>query len=103
MYITEPFGRIQQKTINSLGNPSRWSGKVLMLVVLFWGFVIFCSYNAILTSVLSVAKVSSSVNSLEDLLVSTRFTPIFKNDFHKKTIQIILDVQSYIVVALVAL
>jgi hypothetical protein len=55
-----------------------WSGKILFLSVLFWGFLISVSYNAILTSVLASSRTSPPINSLEDLLDSPDYTLVLK-------------------------
>jgi Ligated ion channel L-glutamate- and glycine-binding site len=64
-----------------------WSGKILFLSVIFWGFLISVSYNAILTSVLASSK-TSPINSLEEMLES-KYTLIFRSsgvirDFFEK-------------------
>ena len=51
---------------------SRCSGKVLMFVILCWGFLICSAFNAVLTSVLTVSKLTVEIRSLEDLLNSER-------------------------------
>lgn len=56
---------------------SKWSGKIICLVVLFWGFLISTSYNAILTSALATPRANPTINSLEDLLNSPDYTLIF--------------------------
>ena len=57
-----------------------WSGKILCLVVVFWGFLISVSYNAILTSVLAASTAVAPINSLEELLLSKDYTLILPND-----------------------
>jgi hypothetical protein len=55
------------------------SGRILILMILFWGFLISCSYNAILTSSLAVSNVSPPIKSLRDLLESQEYTLILEN------------------------
>jgi hypothetical protein len=55
-----------------------WSGKILFLTVLFWGFLLSVSYNAILTSVLASSSSPLPINNLEELLESP-YTLIMKN------------------------
>jgi hypothetical protein len=55
-----------------------WSGKILFLVILFWGFIVSISYNAILTSVLASSKTSQPIDSLEEMLDSPQYTLVFK-------------------------
>jgi hypothetical protein len=55
------------------------SGKILILIILCWGFLISCSYNAILTSSLAVSNVSPPIKSLRDLLESQEYTLILRN------------------------
>jgi hypothetical protein len=55
-----------------------WSGKILFLTVLFWGFLLSVSYNAILTSVLASSNSHITINSLEELFESP-YTLIMKN------------------------
>jgi len=54
------------------------SGKILFLVVLFWGFLISVSYNAILTSVLAYSSPPAPIESLEELLRSPDYTLFFR-------------------------
>lgn len=54
-----------------------WSGKILFLVVMLWGFMISVAYNAILTSVLTSRKISAPINSLEELL-NSHYCPVWK-------------------------
>ena len=56
---------------------SKLSGKIICLVVLFWGFLISASYNAILTSALATNRAEAPIDSLEDLLNSADYTLIF--------------------------
>jgi hypothetical protein len=51
-----------------------WSGKFLFLTVLFWGFLISVSYNAILTSVMATSRMSPPITSLEEMLQSPDYT-----------------------------
>jgi len=46
------------------------AGKMLIIIILCWAFLISSAYNAILTSELSVPKVSPPIKSFEDLLES---------------------------------
>jgi hypothetical protein len=55
-----------------------WSGKILILSVLFWGFLISVSYNAILTSVLALSWTSPAITSLEELLHSPDYTLVLR-------------------------
>ena len=55
------------------------AGKMLIIIILCWGFLISCSYNAILTSELSVPKVSTPIKSFEDLLHSQEYNLILRN------------------------
>jgi Ligated ion channel L-glutamate- and glycine-binding site len=55
-----------------------WSGKILFLCVLFWGFLISVSYNAILTSVWASSRPSQPINNLKELYDS-QYTLIMKN------------------------
>jgi hypothetical protein len=55
-----------------------WSGKILILSVLFWGFLISVSYNAILTSVLASSRTSPPITCLEDMLNSPDHTLVFR-------------------------
>ena len=57
---------------------TNWSGKIICIAVLLWGFLISTSYNAILTSALATSKPYSLINSLEDLLNSPDYTLIFQ-------------------------
>jgi len=57
-----------------------WSGKILMLSVLFWGFLLSVSYNAILTSVLAASRTSPPITCLEDMLNSLDHTLVFAKD-----------------------
>ena len=59
------------------GLDANWSGKILSMVILFWGFLISVSYNAILTSVLAS---SPPIGSLEQLLDSSDYTLVFKTN-----------------------
>jgi len=59
---------------------TKWSGKILHLVIVIWGFLVAVSYNAILTSVLVSSTAVQSIDSLEDLLSSTDYTLILKAD-----------------------
>ena len=59
---------------------TNWSGKILCLVVVVWGFLISVSYNAILTSFLASAITVQSLDSLEDLLASNDYTLFLKAD-----------------------
>ena len=66
------------------------SGKILSLAVVFWGFLITVSYNAILTSVLVSPSIVSPINSLEELLLSKEYTLIWNvegpiGNFFKKS------------------
>ena len=54
------------------------SSKSLVLIVLSWGFLVSCAFNAQLTSVLAASKPTPPLRSLEDLLNSKIFTPIMK-------------------------
>jgi len=56
------------------------SGKILILSVLFWGFLVSVSYNAILTSVLAASRTSPPITCLEDLLNSHDHTLVFGRD-----------------------
>jgi hypothetical protein len=56
---------------------ANWSGKILFLVVLLWGFLISVSYNAILTSVLASSRTTPPINSLEELL-NSHYTLVFR-------------------------
>ena len=56
---------------------ANWSGKFLFLVVLFWGFLISISYNAILTSVLTYST-PKFIGSLEEILISPDYTILFR-------------------------
>jgi hypothetical protein len=58
---------------------AKFSGRILILMILCWGFLIFCSYNAILTSSLAVSNVSPPIKSLTDLLESQEYNIIFRN------------------------
>ena len=49
------------------------SSKILMVFILCWGFIISCSYNAVLTSVLAASKITPML-SLEDLLNSEKYS-----------------------------
>jgi hypothetical protein len=55
-----------------------WSGKILFLCVLFWGFLISVSYNAILTSVWASSKSLQPINNLDELYES-QYTLIMKS------------------------
>jgi hypothetical protein len=55
-----------------------WSGKILLMTVLFWAFLLSVSYNAILTSVLASSISHITINSLEEFLESP-YTLIMKN------------------------
>lgn len=59
---------------------TNWSGKIICLVVVVWGFLISVSYNAILTSVLASSTIVPTLDSLEDLLFSRDYTLILKAD-----------------------
>jgi hypothetical protein len=55
-----------------------WSGKILFLTVLFWGFLLSVSYNAILTSVLASSSSPIPINNLEELFESP-YTLVMRN------------------------
>ena len=55
-----------------------WSGKILFLVVLCWGFLISVSYNAILTSVLAYSSPPAPFQNLEEVLQSPDYTLVFR-------------------------
>jgi hypothetical protein len=55
-----------------------WSGKILFLTVLFWGFLISVSYNAILTSVLASSWTSPAITNLDELLHSPDYTLVLR-------------------------
>jgi len=55
-----------------------WPGKILFLSVLLWGFLISVSYNAVLTSVLTASRISTPINSLEEMLHSSDYTLVFR-------------------------
>ena len=57
---------------------TNWSGKILFLVGLFWGFLIFASYNEILTSVLAYSSPPAPIGSLEEMLESSDHTLVFR-------------------------
>jgi hypothetical protein len=48
-------------------------------MILFWGFLISCSYNTILTSSLAVSNVSPPIRSFRDLLESQEYTLILES------------------------
>ena len=52
---------------------SNLSGKLLIWTILCWGFLIASAYNAILTSVIAVAKITPPIRSLEDLHTSNEY------------------------------
>jgi hypothetical protein len=54
------------------------SGKILILIILCWGFLISCSYNAILTSTLAVSKITPTIRSLDDLLNSKEYNLVLR-------------------------
>jgi hypothetical protein len=56
------------------------SGRILTLIILCWGFLVCCSYNAILTSVLAVAKEPTPIRNFEELLHSKRYTPLLRSN-----------------------
>ena len=63
------------------------SGRILIVFILGWGFLISSAYNAILTSVLAVSKVTPLL-SFEDLLHSDTYTFLLRssgatNDYFK--------------------
>jgi len=58
---------------------ANWSGKILFLVVLFWGFLIYVSYSAILTSVLAQSSPPSLIFDLDEMLASPDYTLVFRN------------------------
>ena len=49
------------------------SGKILTICILLWGFLISCSYNANLVSVLTVSKVTP-ISSIEELIKSGKYS-----------------------------
>ena len=51
----------------------------MFLVVLFWGFMISVSYNAILTSVLTYSSPPELIENLEEMLHSKEYTLVFRN------------------------
>jgi hypothetical protein len=55
-----------------------WPGKILFLSVLLWGFLISVSYNSVLTSVLTASRISTPINSLEEMLHSSDYTLVFR-------------------------
>jgi hypothetical protein len=59
---------------------SRCSGKVLMFVILCWGFLICSAFNAGLTSALAVSKLAVMIRSLEDLLNSESYTLLLRKE-----------------------
>jgi hypothetical protein len=58
---------------------AKFSGRILILIILCWGFLLSCAYNAILTSSISITNVSPPIKSLKDLLESQEYTLIFRN------------------------
>jgi hypothetical protein len=56
------------------------SGRILILIILCWGFLISCSYNAILISSLAVSNVSPPIKSLKDLLESKDYNLVLKSN-----------------------
>ena len=57
---------------------ARLSGRILIVFILGWGFLISSAYNAILTSVLAVSKVTPLL-SFEDLLNSETYTFLLRS------------------------
>ena len=55
------------------------SGRILILIILCWGFLISCSYNAILISSLAVSNVSPPIKSLKDLLESKDYNLVLRS------------------------
>ena len=55
------------------------SGKILILIILCWGFLISCSYNAILISSLAVSNVSPPIKSFRDLLESQDYNLVLNS------------------------
>ena len=79
-------------------------GRILIMFILCWGFVICSAYNALLTSVLAVSKISP-ILSLENLLESDKYslllkelgpmTEIFRNEHDSQTSNLILSLSVY--------
>jgi hypothetical protein len=55
------------------------SGRILILIILCWGFLISCSYNAILISSLAVSNVSPPIKSFRDLLESQDYNLVLNS------------------------
>ena len=55
------------------------SGRILILIILCWGFLISSSYNAILTSSLAISNVSPPINSFRELLESKYYNLVLRN------------------------
>ena len=60
------------------------SGKILNLIILCWGFLISCAYNAILTSSLAVSDVSPPIKSFRDLLESQDYNLVLKSSIDSR-------------------
>ena len=57
---------------------TKMSGNILKLVILLWGFMVSCSFNAILTSVLSTPNEIELIKNFEDLFNSGKYSPLLK-------------------------
>jgi hypothetical protein len=75
--LTFPIASICCREINQI--KTSWAGKILIVFVLAWGFLISSAYNAILTSELAVTKFTQ-ILSFEDLLYSDRFTLLLRKN-----------------------
>ncbi len=60
------------------------SGRILILIILCWGFLISCAYNAILTSSLAVSDVSPPIKSFRDLLESQDYNLVLKSSIDSR-------------------
>ena len=74
--FTFPMASLCCREINKID--TSWAGKILIVFILGWGFLISSAYNAILTSELAVTKITPILN-FEDLLNSDRYTLIARN------------------------
>ena len=69
------FTALSGREINPIN--STLSGRILIVFILAWGFLICSAYNAILTSELAVSKITP-LQSLDDLLNSDKYSLLLR-------------------------